>query len=321
MRDSEDRAERELKPAAEEEPSRLIQVGLNPELSPWQRREMYQLLIELPSQTTALQDSLRRAMEGVCDAMGWTAAFARWDNGSESGSAWHSVEHSSPDLESLKAALERGPVTGWSDEGEDPKIRLEPLIALSETRAREAARNAGFAGYALLPILAAGKPVAMLELFATTAPPRMGGLTRPTEVRDGLEVLATTLSLMATKERMQGAVRNAAAHTRRQMAMLAAAGRTAAGRSVSRTVRRTYRSPHPSDPVRQDPAGHPAASALAARSVRGARGGRGRSRAGGQSGRRPGDRGRIGCGGAKARPPDSARPQRRRPTVRPGSWS
>jgi diguanylate cyclase (GGDEF)-like protein len=98
---------------------------------------------------------------------------------------------------------------------------LEPLSALPETRASEAARDAGLAGYALLPILAAGKPIAMLELLATTAPPRMGGLTRPTEVRDGLELLAATLGMVATRERMQGAVGKAAAHARRNMAELA----------------------------------------------------------------------------------------------------
>ena len=221
MRDSEERAERDSGAAAEGDSSRLIQVELNPELSAWQRRELHQLLIDVPSRAASLPEALRFAMPKICEAMGWTAAFARWDNGAESGSEWHSVDGDSEHMQALEAALERGPVAGWSDDGKEPEIRLEPLIALPETRAREAARNAGLAGYALLPILAAGKPVAMLELFATTAPPRTGGNTRPTEVRDGVEVLATTLGLIATRERMQSAVGKAAAHTRRSMAELA----------------------------------------------------------------------------------------------------
>jgi diguanylate cyclase (GGDEF)-like protein len=224
MLDSDDRAQRDSDPAAEGDSSHLIQVGLNPELSAWQRREMNQMLMDLPARANTLPEALRFAMEGICEAMGWTAAFARWDNGSESGTDWHTVEDDSEQLKALEGALERGPVAGLSDDGKDPKIRLEPLIALSESRAREAARNAGFAGYALLPILAAGKPVALLELFAATAPPRTGGLTRPTEVRDGLHVLATTLGLLATRERMQDAVRKAAAHTRQHMAKVAEAG-------------------------------------------------------------------------------------------------
>jgi diguanylate cyclase (GGDEF)-like protein len=221
MRDSEDRAQRDSNPSGEGGSSLLIQVGLNPELSPWQRREMNQMLMYLPARANTLPEALRLAMQGICETMGWTAAFARWDNGSESGFAWHTLQEDSEQLKALEASLERGPVAGWSDAGKDPKIKLEALIALPETRAREAARNAGFAGYALLPILAAGKTVALLELFSATAPPRMGGLTRPTEVRDGLDVLATTLGLMATRERMQDAVRKAAAHTRQIMAKLA----------------------------------------------------------------------------------------------------
>lgn len=194
--------------------------GINPELSPWQRREFNQLLASLQSHSGGLHEALRRAMAGACEAMGWSVAFARWEDGAQSGSAWHTKEPDSDTLRALERALERGPVAGWSDEGTAPTVRLEPLIALPETRAREAARDAGLAGYALLPILAAGKPVAMLELLATTAPPRTGGLTRPTEVRDGLEVLAGTLGLLATRERMRAAVGKAASHARRQMAEL-----------------------------------------------------------------------------------------------------
>ena len=221
MRDSEQRALVDSDPSDESE-SRLTQVGLNPEFSPWQRRELNQLLIGLPARDS-LPDALRLAMQGICEAMGWSVAFARWDDGSQTGSAWHCTGPESDPLRALKEALERGPVAGWTDDGKQSPIRLEPLIALPETRAREAARNAGLSGYALLPIIAAGKPVAMLELLATTAPPRMGGLTRPTEVRDGLEVLAGTLGLMATKRRMQTAVEKAAAHARRNMAELAEA--------------------------------------------------------------------------------------------------
>jgi diguanylate cyclase (GGDEF)-like protein len=219
MRDSEERANGNSDRAAESETSRLWQVGLNPELSAWQRRELNQLLIDLPSKK-ALPEAMGMAMRGICDAMGWSVAFARWDSGSESGSEWYSADPNLEDSPALQSALERGPVAGWNDDGKDPVVRLEPLIALPETRAREAARDAGLAGYALLPILAAGKPVAMLELLATTAPPRMGGLTRPTEIRDGLEVLAATLSLLATNARMQSAVGGAAAHARRTMAEL-----------------------------------------------------------------------------------------------------
>lgn len=221
MRDSAERAERASDASAEGESTRLIQVGLNPELSAWQRRELNQLLTDVPSRAASLPDALRLAMPGICEAMGWTVAFARWDNGSESGSEWHSSVGDSEHLQALETSLERGPVAGWSDDGREPAIRLEPLIALPETRAREAARNAGLAGYGLLPIMAAGKPVAMLELLATTAPPMTSGTTRPTEIRDGLEVLATMLSLIATRERMRTAVAKAAAHTRRTMAELA----------------------------------------------------------------------------------------------------
>jgi diguanylate cyclase (GGDEF)-like protein len=222
MRDSEQRALVDSDPSSGNE-SRLTQVGLNPELSPWQRRELNQLLIDLPARADSLPDALRLAMQGICEAMGWSVAFARWDDGSQSGSAWHSTEPESDPLRALEEALERGPVAGWSDDGKPSTVRLEPLIALPETRAREAARNAGLAGYALLPIVAAGKPVAMLELLATTAPPRTGGLRRPTEIGDGLEVLAGTLGLMATKRRMQTAVALAATHARRNMAELAEA--------------------------------------------------------------------------------------------------
>ena len=222
MRDSEQRALVDSDPA-DEGKSALLQVRLNPELSPWQRRELSQLLIDLPSRADSLPDALRLAMQRICEAMGWSIAFARWDDGSQSGSAWHSTAPESAPLHALEEALKRGPVAGWGDDSKQPVVRLEALIALPETRAREAARNAGLSGYALLPILAAGKPVAMLELLATSAPPRMGGLTHPTEVRDGLEVLAGTLGLMATKWRMQAAVGQAAAHARRIMAELAEA--------------------------------------------------------------------------------------------------
>jgi len=217
----EQQAERESVPAEGSEGERLARLTLNPELSTWQRRELNQLLIDLPVKTTSLPEALRLAMTGICALMGWSVAFVRWDTGADAGSEWHSVDEQ--DLATLKAALERGPVAGWHEEGKEPRVRLEPLIALPETRAREAARDAGLAGYALLPILAAGKPVAMLELLATTAPPRSGGLTRPTETRDGLEVLATTLSLIATRDRMQQAVGKAAAHARRTLAELAEA--------------------------------------------------------------------------------------------------
>ena len=220
MRDIEERAEADADRTAEDDSSRLKSVGLNPELSAWQRRELNQLLMDLPSRKT-LPEALEVAMKGVCEAMGWSVAFARWDSGAESGSEWYSGDPGLGNTDALQSALERGPVAGWNEDGKEPVIRLEPLIALPETRAREAARNAGLAGYALLPILAAGKPVAMLELLATTAPPRMGGLTRPTEVRDGLEVLASTLGLLATTERMQAAVGMAATHARHNMAKLA----------------------------------------------------------------------------------------------------
>lgn len=220
MPDSEQLANVGADRAAEGADSRLMPVGLNPELSTWQRRELNQLLLDLSSRET-LPEALKAALPGICEAMGWSAAFARWDNGAEAGSEWYSADPSLDDTRALQAALERGPVAGWSDDGAAPTVRLEPLIALPETRAREAARNVGLAGYALLPILAAGKPIAMLELLATTAPPRMGGLTRPTEVRDGLEVLAATLGLLATTERMRGAVGKAATHARRNMAELA----------------------------------------------------------------------------------------------------
>jgi diguanylate cyclase (GGDEF)-like protein len=205
---------------AEGAESRLLSLGLNPELSAWQRRELNQLLLDLVSRKT-LPEALKSSLRGICEAMGWSAAFARWDNGTEAGSEWYSADPSLGDTQALQAALQRGPVAGWGGDGAEPTVRLEPLIALPETRAREAARDVGLSGYALVPVLAAGKPIAMLELLATTAPPRMGGLTRPTEVRDGLEVLAATLSLLATRERMQGAVSKAAAHARRNMAELA----------------------------------------------------------------------------------------------------
>ncbi len=220
MRDIEERAKTNSDRAAEGDSSRLMPVGLNPELSAWQLREFNQLLIDLSSRK-ALPEALRLITHGICEAMGWSAAFARWDTGAESGSEWHSGDPGLEDTQALQSALERGPVAGWSDDGKEPSVRLEPLIALPETRAREAARDAGLAGYALLPILAAGKPIAMLELLATTAPPRTGGLTRPTGVRDGLEVLAGMLGLVATRERMQNAVGKAAAHARLNMAELA----------------------------------------------------------------------------------------------------
>jgi EAL domain-containing protein (putative c-di-GMP-specific phosphodiesterase class I)/GGDEF domain-containing protein len=222
MRDSEQRAQTDSDPVLAGD-DRLVQVGLNPELSPWQRRELNQLLIDLPRNASDLPGALQLAMQGICEAMGWSVAFARWDDGSESGSAWHSTLSTSSEVEALKSALERGPVAGWNEDGKEPSIRIEPLIALPETRAREAARNAGLAGYALLPILSAGKPVALMELLATTAPPRTGGLTRPTEIRDGLEVLAGSLGLIATGQRMRAAVTRAATHARRNMAELAEA--------------------------------------------------------------------------------------------------
>ena len=222
MRDSEKRAKRQPDRAAGGNSSRLMQVGLNPELSAWQRRELNQLLISLPAQKT-LPESLSVAMRGICEAMGWTVAFARWEIGSDSGSEWYAFDPAQQNAEALRSALERGPVADWNEDGKEAAVRLEPLIALSETRAREAARDAGLAGYALLPILAAGKPVAMLELLSPTAPPRMGGLTRPTEIRDGLEVLAGVLGLLATRERMQAAVGKAAALARHNMAELATA--------------------------------------------------------------------------------------------------
>lgn len=219
MQDGEQRAFVALDPSVDgETPGN--RVGLNPELSPWQRRELNQLLIDLPDSADHLPDALRRAMQGVCEAMGWTVAFARWDLGSESGSAWHTTERESEALRALEEALSRGPVAGWTEDGEQSSVRLEALIALPETRAREAARSAGLAGYALLPIVAAGKPVAMLEFLATTAPPRMSGLSRPTEIRDGLEVIAGTLGLLATRERMRKAVGLAAKHARRNMTEL-----------------------------------------------------------------------------------------------------
>ncbi len=203
--------------------TRLVHVGLNPEFTPWQRRELNKLLIDLAAGGEQLPEALRIAMAGVCEAMGWEVAFARWDDGSESGSAWHSTLAATKPLAALRSALDRGPVTGWKEDGKAPETRLEPLIALPQTRAREAAQNAGLAGYALMPILAAGKPVALIELLSTTAPPRMGGLQRPTEIRDGLEVLAGTLSLVATGSRMRAAVRKAAGVARQNLAAMEAA--------------------------------------------------------------------------------------------------
>lgn len=212
MRDSERHTEEETDEVARES-SRIVTAGLTAELSAWQRREFNQLLIDL-SAGGSLPELLGAAMRGVCEAMGWSAAFARWDYGTESGSKWFCADVSLGDTQALEAALVRGPVAGLNDDGNEPVVTLEPLIALSETRAREAARDAGLAGYALLPVVAAGKPVAMLELLSTTAPPRGAGLNRPTEVLDGLEVLAGTLGLLATNERMRAAVGKAAAHAR-----------------------------------------------------------------------------------------------------------
>jgi EAL domain-containing protein (putative c-di-GMP-specific phosphodiesterase class I)/GGDEF domain-containing protein len=167
--------------------------------------------------------------------MGWSVGFVRWDDGGESGHAWHDGDSDSEPLEALRSALERGPVARWDAEDQESIVRLEPLIALPETRAREAARNAGLAGYAVLPVLAAGKPVALMELLATTAPPRTGGLTRPTEIRDCLEVLARTLGLIATTGRMRGAVGKAAAHAKRCMAEVAEARSAAAAPQGTRS--------------------------------------------------------------------------------------
>jgi EAL domain-containing protein (putative c-di-GMP-specific phosphodiesterase class I)/GGDEF domain-containing protein len=218
MRDLEQHAAADGNQGANGDSTRLVHVGLNPEFTPWQRRELNKLLTDLAAGGRKLSDALRLAMEGVCEAMGWEVAFARWDDGLEDGSAWHSTQTASKSLGTLRAALERGPVARWNEDGRKPETRLEPLIALPQTRAREAAQNAGLAGYALVPILAAGKPVALLELLSTTAPPRMGGLQRPTEIKDGLEVLAGTLSLIATESRMRAAVGKAAAVARQNLA-------------------------------------------------------------------------------------------------------
>ncbi|MBT8461089.1 MAG: hypothetical protein KJO44_01105, partial [Gemmatimonadetes bacterium] len=167
MPETEERKKTDSDRTAEDESTRLLHVGLHPELSAWQRRELNQLLIELP-ECSALPEAMAKAMRGICEAMGWSAAFARWDDGSVSGSEWHCADASLADTQALESALARGPVARWNEDGKGPTVRLEPLIGLPETRAREAARNVGLSGYALLPILAAGKPVALLELLSTT---------------------------------------------------------------------------------------------------------------------------------------------------------
>jgi len=221
MRDNESQSPVEPTTAAQPGDTGAAQNGLSPEFSVWQRRQMCRLFADLPSRASTLAEALDVAMQEVSEVMGWTVAFARWENGSGPGTRWHSSVKDDPSFQALERALERGPVAGWSEDGKEPLVRIEPLIALPETRAREAARNAGLAGYALLPILAAGKPVAMLELFATTAPPRSSGNAGRSEIRDALDGLTTQLSLFATKERMQRAVRRAALHARQQQAALA----------------------------------------------------------------------------------------------------
>jgi Amt family ammonium transporter len=98
----------------------------------------------------------------------------------------------------------------------DPGVRVDPLIALPESRAREAARDAGMVGYASVPVRAEGRPVALLEFFCQVEPPSGGTGTQPSGIRAALELVAVELGLLASRARMREAVRVAAAHARRQ---------------------------------------------------------------------------------------------------------
>ncbi len=191
------------------------------ELSAWQRGQFARLAIDVANGSGTLTEAIRLALHETTEIMDWSAAHARWEFAGESGIDWHVRQGSEEDLAALGKALGRGPVAEWNDGGKGSALVLmEALMVLPETRAREAASAAGLRGYASLPVLAAGKPVALLELFATVAPPRSGGPVRRSEVCDALEVLAAQLGLVATRERMKGAVRTAAAHARRQMTEL-----------------------------------------------------------------------------------------------------
>lgn len=191
-------------------------ISLSLELSAWQRRQLNRFLADLPGSVTSLPEAVDRTLQQVVNTLGWTVAFARWSLGPEAGDAWYTNGGSNPHLDSLRDTLKRGPVVAWNGSGNRSQVRLERLVALPETRGREAARRAGMAGYAVLPVFAEGKPMALLELFATTAPPRSGGIEVQPEVFGALEVLGAQLSLIAARDRLRSAVGRAAAHSRRQ---------------------------------------------------------------------------------------------------------
>jgi EAL domain-containing protein (putative c-di-GMP-specific phosphodiesterase class I)/GGDEF domain-containing protein len=186
-------------------------------LTVWQRRLLSRLAIELPDRTGNLSEAIGLVIREVTDVLNWSAAHARYDMAGRSGTDWHvrATEGASlSKLANLQAALSRGPVAGWQEgNGKGPGCRLDPLKSLPKTKARDAARSAGFVGYVLLPVLAEGRPVALLEFFAPAAP-LPDGSARPSEIGDAIELIGVQLGLIASRQRLREAVRQAADHTR-----------------------------------------------------------------------------------------------------------
>lgn len=187
-------------------------------LSFWQRRLLNRLAIELPDRSRDLNEAVGVVIREVTDVLNWSAAHGRWDMSGRAGTDWHVRAGEGANfnsLISLQGALARGPVAEWHQEnGKGPVCRVAPLRSLPKTKARDAARKAGFAGYAVLPVVAEGRPVALLEFFATVAP-QENGAERPSEIGDAMELIGVQLGLIASRQRLRYAVRQAADHTRR----------------------------------------------------------------------------------------------------------
>ncbi len=148
---------------------------------------------ELPQRAATLEQALSLTLDEVCGALGWPRDFASRREpppGSRDG-----------DGQSGRAAPGGAVYIASVDDGDD-----DPAV--------QAAIAAGLASRIAISISEEGRPAAVIEFFSQHE------ADEGTDVRDVLTLLATQLSLVASRQRLRQAVRTAARHSRAQITAL-----------------------------------------------------------------------------------------------------